>query len=251
MMVYSRWARYYDALHAFKDYEAETRRLLALIERFHPTAKSLLDVACGTGRHLCLMQDRFEVEGLDLNPDLLAVASERCPDLRLHCARMEDFDLGRQFDVVTCMFTAISFVQTPERMHAAVASMRRHLAPGGLLVIEPWYTPDRYWTGTITSHYLDQPDLKIVWMYTSKLEDGCSVLDNRFLVGTPEGIESFEERHVFGLFTHDDFAAAFDAAGLQRVAHADPAWFRGLHVARAPALATGNMPGQIGADVEA
>jgi SAM-dependent methyltransferase len=239
MMPYSRWARYYDALHVFKDYDAESQRLVALVDRLRPDARTLLDVACGTGRHLERLRTRFDVEGLDINPDLLAVARERCPDLRLHHASMEDFDLGRRFDVVTCLFTSIAFLRTRERMSAAVAAMARHLEPGGVLLVEPWYSPDRCWSGTINGHWLDRPDLKIAWMYTARTEGELSVMDNRFLVGTADGFETFEEQHVFAMFTAADFEAAFAAAGLTRVPHDDPAWYRGLYVATAGVGADG------------
>jgi ubiquinone/menaquinone biosynthesis C-methylase UbiE len=50
--VYTRSAPYYDALYAFKDYEGTARRLQQLLGERHPGARTLLDVACGTARHL-------------------------------------------------------------------------------------------------------------------------------------------------------------------------------------------------------
>ena len=55
---------------------------------------------------------------------------------------MLDFDLGRQFDVVTCLFSSIGYVKTVPNMKRAVANMSRHLKPGGVLVLEPWFTPE-------------------------------------------------------------------------------------------------------------
>ena len=48
-----------------------------LIRERNPSARTLLDVACGTGKHLEVLQHEFEVEGLDLDGDLLAIARER------------------------------------------------------------------------------------------------------------------------------------------------------------------------------
>jgi hypothetical protein len=49
-------------------------------------------------------------------------------------------------------------------------------------------------------------------------------------VGTPEGINYFDERHELGLFTTDEYLSAFRACGLE-VIH-DPRWLtgRGLYL---------------------
>jgi SAM-dependent methyltransferase len=159
--VFTESARFYDALYAFKDYGAAVTYLRGVLDEAAPQAASLLDVGCGTGRHLQLLRDRYEVEGLDVNPALLEVARERCPSVPLHEADMADFRLDGRFDVVTCLFSAIAYVRTLERMRSAVSRMRTHLNPGGVLLVEPWFTPDTYWTGTITANQVDQDDLRL------------------------------------------------------------------------------------------
>ena len=89
--MYSRHSEIYDQVHTFKDYASEVQSLLRLIDKLHPTARTLLDVACGTGIHLELLQGRFEVSGLDINSALLTEAAERVPDARLHACDMESF----------------------------------------------------------------------------------------------------------------------------------------------------------------
>ena len=103
----------------------------ATLDAQAPRARSLLDVGCGTGRHLELLRERYEVEGLDINPTMLEAARERCPDVTFHEADMADFDLGSRFDVVMCLFSSIGYVRTEARLRSAVLCMRRHLNPGG------------------------------------------------------------------------------------------------------------------------
>jgi SAM-dependent methyltransferase len=147
---------------------------------------------------------------------------------------MTSFQLDRRFDVVTCLFSAIAYVETHERMRAAVACMARHLEPGGLLVIEPWFEPDQYWTGTITSNHVDRDDLKIAWMYTSQREGRVSVLDIHYLVGTSAGVDGFTETHRLGLFTRAEHMDALRAAGLDASHDPGGLFGRGLYLGRRP-----------------
>ncbi len=126
--MFTKSAAFYDALYAWKDYAGETARLRELIRQHKQTdGTTLLDVACGTGQHLHFLQNGFEVEGLDLDEGLLAIAREKHPGIRFHHADMLRFDLGKQFDVVMCLFSSIGYVQTVPKLRRAVQNMSAHL----------------------------------------------------------------------------------------------------------------------------
>ncbi len=134
--MFSKSAQFYDAVYGFKDYEAETEKLRELIEaRVGKGSGSgiadrltLLDVACGTGKHLELLGKYFVAEGLDLDAELLRVARERVPGMAMHQGDMTRFDLGRRFDAVVCLFSSIGYVRTEERLRQAAACMWRRVA---------------------------------------------------------------------------------------------------------------------------
>ena len=73
--MFSRSADIYDAVYSFKDYAAEAERIHTLIQERTPGAATLLDVACGTGKHLEQLARWYEVQGLDLNEDFVAIAA--------------------------------------------------------------------------------------------------------------------------------------------------------------------------------
>jgi len=229
--MYSRSARLYDAIYHFKDYRAASELLHSLIQQAHPTARTLLDVACGTGMHLAHLRQWYEVEGVDLNDELLSTARERCPGVPFHQADMADFSLPRQFDVVTCLFSAIAYVVTPERFKRTLATFARHVAPGGLIVVEPWFSKEQLWTGTITANLADHPDLKIAWMYTTEATGDEAVLDMHYLVGTPQGVEHFTERHELGLFGPELYTSSFEDLGFAVREDHDGLFGRGMYVA--------------------
>ena len=57
--------------------------------------------------------------------------------------------------------------------------------------------------------------------------------DINYLVGTPDGVVHFSERHYMGLFRDQDYQEAMDRANLELI-HSDPKGFfgNGLYVAR-------------------
>jgi len=236
--MFTKSAAFYDAIYraAGKDYTAEASRVRELATQHgHSGGNNLLDVGCGTGGHLAALREGFEVAGLDLDPGLLALAQRRLPDVPLHQGDMITFDLGRQFDVVTCLFSSIAYVQTIERLSIAVANLRRHSRPGGVVIVEPWFEPGAFQAGFLHAVYVDEPDLKVARMNVSNVVNGIlSVLNFHYLVGTPEGVTHFTEKHLLGLFTDAQYRAAFAEAGMQVVHDAAGLDGRGLYLGLVP-----------------
>lgn len=228
--MFSRSARIYDAIYAsIRDYPKEAAELDGLIQERRPGARTLLDVACGTGAHLEHLPG-YELEGLDLDPEMLAVARERLPAVTFHQRDMADFDLGRRFDAVVCMFSSIGYVKTEERLRTAAAAFGRHLEPGGVLVVEPWLAPEDWQDRHIGSVFVEEPELRIARMNVPEREGDVSIVEFQYLVGTLDGIERFSERHELGLFTREQYLDAFRSAGLEVEHDPEGPMGRGLYV---------------------
>lgn len=233
--MYSKSAKYYDPFYeSVKDYAAEAARVVEIVESRRPSALSLCDVACGTGLHLSHLRERFEVEGVDLDPGLLEIAGERLPGVPLHESDMLTFDLGKTFDVVTCLFSAIGYCgPTTDHLDRAIARMAAHVAADGLLIVEPWLTPDSWTPGHMHARLIDTPEVKLCRMNRtdpSPSDPRDSTLEFHYLVCTADGIEHFTETHAATLFTHDEYLAAFSAAGLSVDHHPEGLMGRGLYI---------------------
>lgn len=159
-MPHARSAELYDLIYGFRSYNHTCEYLEALFEERGVAVATLLDVACGTAGHLEIFSRRFDCQGIDLSPEMLEVARRRCPTLPLQLGDMVDFNLRRTFDVVTCLFSAVAYVRTFNRLQRAVQSMAQHVRPGGLLVIEPWIDVERYWVGRLTLNVAEDATLE-------------------------------------------------------------------------------------------
>jgi len=230
--MYANTAAYYDRIYAFKDYAAEAATILSIVaESCRSGGTRLLDVACGTGLHLEHLAKAFDAEGLDLCEELLAFARTRNPNLVFHVGDMRTFDLGTSYDIVACLFSSIGYMTTKEDLHRAIERMAAHLAPGGLLIVEPWLTPGDWKPNTVHGMFIDEPDLKIARVNTSRLEGTLSIFDLHHLIGTPEGTEHIVEHHEMGLWTLDEMTAAFEAAQLETRYDPEGLTGRGLYIA--------------------
>ena len=214
--MFDRSAHLYDLIYGFKDYEQEARDLVTAIRERNPGAASLLDVACGTGEHLRLVRPAFaHVEGVDVEPDMLAVARAKLPDVAFTEADMRTFDLGRTFDAVTCLFSSVGYVVDIGELRAAVARMAAHLAPGGVLVIDGWIRPDAWRpAGNVMAQCESDEETAVARVVRSRRDGDRTHLEMRYLVATRDGFDAIEETHVLTLFGDQDYRSAFEAAGL-------------------------------------
>ena len=131
-------ARNYDAVYAVirdPSGDAEFYRQLALA-----AGGPVLELGCGTGRILLgIAREGIECVGLDASPSMLDVLREKNPPANLTIVegRMQSFDLGAgRFALITAPFRAFSHLLTIDDQLAALACIRRHLAPGGQLVFD-------------------------------------------------------------------------------------------------------------------
>jgi ubiquinone/menaquinone biosynthesis C-methylase UbiE len=232
-------AHWYDALYHWKDYAGETKRISALIRQACPWAKSLLDVACGTGVHAALLAEHFAVEGLDLQPELLRAARERSPHIPFHAGGMRGFHLRdsngqiRTFDAITCLFSSIGYLETIADIERALETMARHLAPKGILLIEPWLQPEDFKPGQPHMQTADLPELKVCRMSEARIEGDLSVI--RFFYQVAEGgrVYRTEEEHRLRLSRPEELLNAFERVGLHAEFREDGLMpKRGLYLAR-------------------
>ena len=229
--MYDRSAEIYDAIYSFKNYEKEAAELHELIQKHKRSpGNNLLEVACGTGGHITYLKKNYSVEGLDINQHMLRLAKKKHPGIIFHRGDMVSFKLHNQFDAITCLFSAIGHLKTKRKLGLAIGNMSQHLKPGGVLIVEPWITPQQWHTRSVHANFVDQPELKIARMNISKTKGKLSIMDMHHLVATPKRVEHFVERLELGLFTQEEYLDAFQRAKLGTNYDAEGLMGRGLYI---------------------
>lgn len=220
--LFTRWAEFYDRLYAYrgKDYAKESEYLLNVLRTCgFPRRQAVLDAGCGTGGHLIHLRNHFEVEGVDCNPAMLAVARSRLPGVMLHEQDMTALDLSRQYDVICCLFGSINYLADEDALNSTIVAMVHHLKPNGILLIEPALLPERMQPPGTDVMRIDEPDLCLTRRMSGAIDGNSLVITFDFDIEIPAGVKPFREIHTIHLFERLSFKNALGAAGLS--AHFD------------------------------
>jgi SAM-dependent methyltransferase len=167
---------YYADIYQHRDEEEADGVVAMLLERL-PRAGAgtgpVLDIGCGTGRHLAALGRRgTSAFGLDLSPHLLALAARRAPGrvVRGDMRRLPFADGA--FDAALSMFTSFGYFAESAENRRVLEEARRVVRPGGGLVID-------YFNAERTLADLTPESARFVGRY--------DVVERRSLIGGPGG----------------------------------------------------------------
>jgi SAM-dependent methyltransferase len=139
------YSQYYNLLYKDKDYSNEFQYVLSIINSLPPPphGNSLLDIGCGTGKHLKFFQDSgYAVAGVDSSFEMLNEARQYLgPDADLLCAKASEFKINKRFNIITSLFHVMSYQTETSEFEKVLINVSSHLVSGGLFLFDFWYGP--------------------------------------------------------------------------------------------------------------
>ena len=75
MTPYKSFASFYDQVMGPR--ERHIAKLVLLLSKHAPQGRTILELGCGTGTVLRALKARYTVSGLDLSPEMIAVAKKK------------------------------------------------------------------------------------------------------------------------------------------------------------------------------
>ena len=145
--LYHELAWVYDAIYPqIFDYRAVYGFLKPILEGNR--VGSILEVACGTGRLMAILESEgYRVTGLDLSPEMLALARPRVKGVLVH-QDMRELNFGEEFDAVLCLGSSFTYMSTDVDALKALKGFHDALKPRGVLVFDNFnaerFDPERY-----------------------------------------------------------------------------------------------------------
>lgn len=235
MNLYADRAGLYDLIYHWKDYAAEAQTLRTVLAlRGVSDGATLADVTCGTGAHLAHLRRWYRVQGVDIAPDMLALAAKRLPQVSLTCADLATWTPPEPVQVIVSLFSSFGYVRL-DRQVAALANLRRALRPDGVLAVEPWLAPAGVQAGRPLVQTYASPELHLARGSWVEVDGRRSTLHFTWLVVPCGGpIETFNEAHTLWLQEPAELQEACLCAGFRSAdwIEGPPASPRGLMVAR-------------------
>lgn len=215
--LYKRFAKYYHLLHPPKDYQEEVRRLTALIKQhLRSDGKDLLDVACGTGDHLSYFKKAFLCTGIDINASMISVARKKVKGVTFRKGDMTNFSLSKKFNVITCLGASINYVKTRANLQRTVNNFARHLKPGGVLIIEPYWPKSKLKKERIHMNCYDRKNIKVFRITMAKIKDNILTREKYTVIAEKgKDVRQFSDKRTSGLFEKDEMLNTMKKAGFK------------------------------------
>lgn len=216
MQLLYRLSEYYEAIIAhLVDTESEVELLNAIFRKHG--VKSVLDVACGIGRHAIPLAKRgYDVVGIDYSRYQLkkarACAKREGVAVRFVLQDANEFSFPGRFDAAICMWTTLG--EEPLRYRKVMRNVVSSLKPGGIFVIDnrSWEYIPKGRQETITNTVTTEKGTVIETTIRDRYTDTLRLRDVRYVIGG----KRFDDRCVTHTLREKEWIWELKDAGFKR-----------------------------------
>lgn len=126
------------------------------LERLKEVEGKILEAGVGSGRFLIpLLENDFEVDGIDYSPSMLASCRKRCEErnliTNLHEGVLSDFSLESRYDAIVIPTGSFGLIEQRDEAKNALQCFYEHLNVGGRVLIDLVFPTD-WITGKVSTN---------------------------------------------------------------------------------------------------
>ncbi|MBC1563807.1 class I SAM-dependent DNA methyltransferase [Listeria booriae] len=219
-MSYEYFPNFYDALMDEELYD----NWFSFAKPYLPEpGGKVLDVACGTAElAVRLAKNDFEVTGVDLSEEMLAVASEKAlredVPLTLLQQDMSQMEALDTFDLVTCFCDSLNYLETEAQVYGTLQSVYANLKEGGIFLfdVHSVYKVDE----CFKDYSYGDSDIEISCVWNSFPGEFPHSVEHEltFFRETPNGLyERYDELHKERTYPVEWYQKAITEAGFRKI----------------------------------
>jgi hypothetical protein len=215
--MYAELAKWWSLLSPPEEYVDEAEFFLPLLAEVteHPSV-TMLEIGSGGGNNALHMKSAFaSVTLVDLSSQMLDVSRQLNPDCEHIQGDMRTLRLERTFDVVF-IHDAIDYMTTTDELKQAIETAFVHCKSGGMGLFVPDAVRETFEPST--DHGGEDGDGRAIryleWSYDPDENDTTYITD--YIIVTREGDEPVtveNDRHIIGLFPHDEWLRLLRESG--------------------------------------
>ena len=190
-------AKFYDLLSDNAGYEELGNCIVKLLK--DNGAKTVLDLACGTGiLSQKLFSNGFSVTGIDSSDEMLSIAESKLfivgHDFTLINAKMQDFELYIESDACVCCMDSINHMTDEKDVQKTFDNVYKSLNDGGIFFFDVNSVYKHRTALNNQTYVFDEDDVYLVWDNEALENDTVRILLDFFVYDEQSGMyERFNE----------------------------------------------------------
>jgi SAM-dependent methyltransferase len=221
-MSYEQFAEFYDELMQDAPYDKWVAYVLDRIKKHNFAGNTMLDLACGTGElSVRFAEQGFQVTGVDLSSDMLAVARAKAEDQKVLVPFFEQ-DMAEleglgPFDIIGIFCDSLNYLPSEEKVSRTFQRASANLRQGGILFF------DIHSIYKINELFVDQTftlcdeHIAYIWNsfageYPNSVEHELSFFVEDQQDGKYNRIDEFHEQRTFSI---DQYSGWLEEAGFE------------------------------------
>lgn len=201
--LYNELAKYYD-LFNFSDYKKQSDFIDRVISNnFNKNNKiKMLDLACGTGEHIKLLKNKYQIEGADINPGILKVARNKNPENIFYKADLNRLKFKENnYDVIYCLSSSIQYILSPKDMLNALKQIYFSLKKKGIFIFDLGYCKEKWIEGYVGIRTIVNDDFQAAEIFKSRSKNNISYYNPIYLVNKKGHFKFYIDDHKIYLYS--------------------------------------------------
>ncbi|MEV4315440.1 class I SAM-dependent methyltransferase [Actinocrispum sp. NPDC049592] len=214
-----------ERFHRGKDYRAEADQLRDVFLK-EGSVSSVLNLGCGTGRHLELLAAAgYDVVGVERSPELASRARVRLAGFPSRAAVVEadlfELTMDRTFDAVIMMFAMLGHQVTNHRVRSTLDALRRQVGHGGLVVFDVLDAAQVLASPPVNGVLsFTSGDREVLIAHTTVVNVAAQVIELCLRTWELPGGGPVEQTYTIRYFAQRELALVLQVAGLELVGSA-------------------------------
>lgn len=129
---YKKYASFYDIFNKYRNYNREMRFILRVLKN----KKWVLDLGCGSGTHLSILENLgYKVNGIDINDDMVLLSKTKVKS-DIYKADILDFKIDEMYDGIIAMHSVFNHLKGYDEFERAFSNALNHLNKKGVMIID-------------------------------------------------------------------------------------------------------------------